>query len=298
MTKPPTPTPGLHRRAPWPWAKNDTAAHAARAPGRVPEALVPVQAHASRDQLRRLLPRAWADDSHSIEGQDGGLCIRGPQAKAIAAQLCHAVDLLGLLGIRGHLATDILMEHPEGVTPWQAVSIRESPDWGRIQGDPASCLALLEQLQARRLPLACHLFVRLTPALQLSVLQAVPAFDQRFGQRLAAELASTNELLQARPPTALWCQLELQRLDCMVLQESMDSAFRDLGQRLMAQGDGPSLARLLSACPHGTLRALLVSLDAWDALAACCTAEPGLAAALGEARARLAPAEPLPRPAR
>lgn len=294
MTKPGAPATGPLRRPAWGRAAG-TAASRPPAPPPVPKVQVPVQAYASREQLSHLLPSAWAD-SHTIEAQDGGLCIRGPQAQAIAAQLCHAVDLLSLLGMRDSLATDVLMDQPGGVALWQALSIRESPDWGRIQGEVPACLALLEQLRARRLLLACHLFVRLTPALQLGVLQAVPAFERRFGQALAQELASTLQSLQSSPPTALWCQLELQRLDCLGLQEAMDGSFRDLAQRAVAEGDAAALALLLRACPSGTLPALLRTLRSWQALSANCAAEPDLAAALEEAQARVAATAPPPVP--
>lgn len=296
MTKPGAPVPGLHRRVPW--VKSDTAS-AVRLPAPVPEASLCVQAFASRDQLSRLLPQGCAHD-HSIEVQDGGLRIRGPRAPDIAAQIDHAVNLLNLLGTRGSQAIDVLLDLPgdgDRVTPWLALSIRESPDWGRLQGDPADCLVLLDRLlAAQRLLLACHLFVRLTPALQLGVLQGLPAFDQLFGQRLAAELGSTQQLLQLRQTTAQWCQLELQRLDCQGLQESMDGAFRELCRSAMAQGDAPALALLLGACPSGTLAALLRALGSWSGLAASCAADPGLAAALADARSRLASAGPRPLP--
>src|SRR5690606_2246583 len=123
---------------------------------------------------------------------------------------------------------DVLMETPGGASLWQALSIRETPDWGRIQGDATACLQLLQQLTQGRFLLACHLFVRLTPALQCRVLQSMPAFDRCFGQRLANELTAASSLQHLPLSTAQWCELELDRLDCQGLIESMGSAFQDL----------------------------------------------------------------------
>lgn len=278
-----------------PDANRSAPAPAPQSAGLFPEAHLVLQAYGSPAQLARLLPQRWAQ-AHTIEMDASGLCIRGPEAEAIGAQLCHAADLLGLLGVRGARAADVLMDTPGGVSLWQALSIRETPDWGRIQGDASACLQLLQQLQSTRFLLACHLFVQLTPELQCSVLRATPAFGQSVVQRLQNELTAARSLQHLPLSTAQWCALELDRLDCQGLVERMDAAFGDLCRRAIAHTDPRLLAVLLDACPEGALCGLLRAVSSLPRLAQWCEASPALEAALREAGRRVRP-EPAPRPA-